>query len=598
MAMRQDERIHLADIILQALGPKFGRGIHLHMMSLNDDMDTGPSPPVTWFGQIQPRVIMGGQGTALRSAAAHDEDFHPFKKRANRSESKSCLTESSQSRDLGHPYAHPYLYYSSPRPSPSPALTLLAFPLRLGSAPTPVFANLTDKLSKALRDLRGLSKLSEENIAPALTEVRSALMSADVNFKVAKDFTERVKVACLGQAVIEAVNPGQMAVKIVSDELTKLLGEGECPLNPRRPLRVLLVGLQGSGKTTSAAKLAKHLVKKEGIRKPSLIAADLRRPAAIDQLETLAKNEGFDFRADRAATDVAAMVGRLVKEAEAAAADLVIVDTAGRLQIDSELMDEVRRVREAFAPHEIFLVADAALGQQAVDVAAKFNETTPLTGIILTKLDGDARGGAALSMKSVTGVPIRYLGTGEKSGDFDTFHPDRMAQRILGMGDVVSLVEKAQEVVDHKEAERLAEKMKKADFDLEDFLSQMSQMKKMGPLGDIMKMLPGMGNVQVGAKEEKQLSKTEAIILSMTKKERRNPDVLNGSRRLRIAKGSGTQVSDVNALIKQFSQMRDMMRMMKGGKGKELMRRMGQMGGGGPPGGRGGFPGGGFPGMR
>jgi signal recognition particle subunit SRP54 len=456
-----------------------------------------------------------------------------------------------------------------------------------------VFASLTDKLSKALRNLRGLSKLSEENITPALNEVQAALMSADVNFNVAKNFTERVKVACLGQAVIESVNPGQMAVKIVSDELTKLLGEGERAINPRRPLRVLLVGLQGSGKTTSAAKLAKYLVKKEGIRKPSLIAADLRRPAAIDQLETLARNEGFDFRADRAATDVAAMVGRLVKDAEAGAADLVIVDTAGRLQIDGDLMEEVRRVREIFQPHEVFLVADAALGQQAVDVAAKFHESTPLTGIILTKLDGDARGGAALSMKSVTGVPIRYMGTGEKSSDFDAFHPDRMAQRILGMGDVVSLVEKAQEVVDHKEAERLAEKMKKSDFDLEDFLSQMQQMKKMGPLGDIMKMMPGMGNVQVGAKEEKMLGKTEAIVLSMTKKERRNPDILNGSRRLRIAKGSGTQVSDVNALIKQFSQMREMMRMMKGGKGKELMRRMGQMGGG-----RGGMPGGGFPGMR
>jgi len=456
-----------------------------------------------------------------------------------------------------------------------------------------VFASLTDKLSKALRNLRGLSKLSEENITPALNEVQAALMSADVNLNVAKDFTERVKVACLGQAVIESVNPGQMAVKIVSDELTKLLGEGERAINPRRPLRILLVGLQGSGKTTSAAKLAKYLVKKEGIRKPSLIAADLRRPAAIDQLETLARNEGFDFRADRAATDVASMVGRLVKEAEAGAADLVIVDTAGRLQIDGDLMEEVRRVREIFQPHEVFLVADAALGQQAVDVAAKFHESTPLTGIILTKLDGDARGGAALSMKSVTGVPIRYMGTGEKSSDFEAFHPDRMAQRILGMGDVVSLVEKAQEVVDHKEAERLAEKMKKSDFDLEDFLSQMQQMKKMGPLGDIMKMMPGMGNVQVGAKEEKMLGKTEAIVLSMTKKERRNPDILNGSRRLRIAKGSGTQVSDVNALIKQFSQMREMMRMMKGGKGKELMRRMGQMGGG-----RGGMPGGGFPGMR
>ena len=454
-----------------------------------------------------------------------------------------------------------------------------------------MFANLSEKLSKALRDLRGLSKLTEENIAPALNEVRSALMSADVNFKVAKDFTEKVKATCLGTAVVDSVSPGQMAVKVISDELTRLLGEGERPINPVRPLRVLLVGLQGSGKTTSAAKLAKHLVKKEGLRKPSLIAADLRRPAAIDQLETLAKQEGFDFRADRGAKNVAEMVGRLMHEAESSGSDVVIVDTAGRLQIDADLMEEIRQVREVLQPHEVFLVADAALGQQAVDVATQFHSTTPLTGIILTKLDGDARGGAALSMKAVTGVPIRYIGTGEKSGDFDTFYPDRMSQRILGMGDVVSLVEKAKEVVDQKEAERLAEKMRKADFDLEDFLAQMAQMKKMGPLGDIMKMMPGMGNVQVGAREEKMLGKTEAIILSMTLKERRKPDILNASRRARIAKGSGTQVSDVNALIKQFTQMREMMRMMKGGKGKELMRRMGQMGGG-----RGGFPGGGFPG--
>ena len=454
-----------------------------------------------------------------------------------------------------------------------------------------MFAHLSEKLSKALRDLRGLSKLTEENIAPALNEVRSALMSADVNFKVAKDFTEKVKATCLGTAVVDSVSPGQMAVKVISDELTRLLGEGERPINPVRPLRVLLVGLQGSGKTTSAAKLAKHLVKKEGLRKPSLIAADLRRPAAIDQLETLAKQEGFDFRADRGAKNVAEMVGRLMYEAESSGSDVVIVDTAGRLQIDADLMEEIRQVREVLQPHEVFLVADAALGQQAVDVATQFHSTTPLTGIILTKLDGDARGGAALSMKAVTGVPIRYIGTGEKSGDFDTFYPDRMSQRILGMGDVVSLVEKAKEVVDQKEAERLAEKMRKADFDLEDFLAQMAQMKKMGPLGDIMKMMPGMGNVQVGAREEKMLGKTEAIILSMTLKERRKPDILNASRRARIAKGSGTQVSDVNALIKQFTQMREMMRMMKGGKGKELMRRMGQMGGG-----RGGFPGGGFPG--
>lgn len=452
-----------------------------------------------------------------------------------------------------------------------------------------MFNSLTEKLSKALRDLRGLSKLTPENIGPALQEVQAALLSADVNFKVAQDFTEQVKSTCLGTAVVDAVSPGQMVVKVISDELTKLLGEGERPLNPQRPLRILLVGLQGSGKTTSAAKLARHLLKKEGVRKTSLVAADLRRPAAIDQLETLATQEGIDFRADRTAQDVPKMVEKLTQDAEASGADVVIIDTAGRLQIDADLMSEIRRLRELVQPQEIFLVADAALGQQAVEVATQFNATTPLTGIILTKMDGDARGGAALSMKAVTGVPIRYIGTGEKSADFDIFYPERLAQRILGMGDVVSLVEKAQEVVDQKEVVRLAEKLKKSDFDLEDFLAQMGQMKKMGPLGDIMKMMPGMGNVQVGAREEKMLGKTEAIILSMTVKERRKPDVLNASRRARIAKGSGTQVSDVNAMLKQFTQMREMMKMMKGGRASEVMRRMGQMGGG-----RGGFPGGGF----
>lgn len=452
-----------------------------------------------------------------------------------------------------------------------------------------MFNSLTEKLTKALRDLRGLSKLTPENIGPALQEVQAALLSADVNFKVAQDFTEQVKSTCLGTAVVDAVSPGQMVVKVISDELTKLLGEGERPLNPQRPLRILLVGLQGSGKTTSAAKLARHLLKKEGVRKPSLVAADLRRPAAIDQLETLAKQEGIDFRADRTAQDVPKMVEKLTQDAEASGADVVIIDTAGRLQIDADLMSEISRLRELVQPQEIFLVADAALGQQAVEVATQFNATTPLTGIILTKMDGDARGGAALSMKAVTGVPIRYIGTGEKSADFDIFYPERLAQRILGMGDVVSLVEKAQEVVDQKEVVRLAEKLKKSDFDLEDFLAQMGQMKKMGPLGDIMKMMPGMGNVQVGAREEKMLGKTEAIILSMTVKERRKPDVLNASRRARIAKGSGTQVSDVNAMLKQFTQMREMMKMMKGGRASEVMRRMGQMGGG-----RGGFPGGGF----
>ena len=436
-----------------------------------------------------------------------------------------------------------------------------------------MFANLTEKLTKALRDLRGLSKLTEENIAPALSEVRSALMTADVNFKVAKDFTERVKVACLGTAVVESVNPGQMAVKVVSDELAKLLGEGARPLAPARPLRVLLVGLQGSGKTTSAAKLAKHLVKKEGVRKPSLVAADLRRPAAIDQLETLAKQEGFDFRADRTATDVAAIVGRLVKDAEAAGSDVVIVDTAGRLQIDGELMDEVRRVRESFQPHEVFLVADAALGQQAVDVAAKFHESTPLTGIILTKLDGDARGGAALSLRSVTGRPIKFIGVGEKIDQFEAFHPDRLAGRILGMGDDISLVEKAAEAISEDEARRMEEKLRTASFDLTDFLQQFKMLKKMGPLENILGMIPGMDKIKDSSVDEKQLKRVEAIILSMTLQERARPDILNARRRQRIARGSGVHVSEVNNLILRFTQMRKMMKNM--GSMKKLMAKAG-----------------------
>ncbi len=450
-----------------------------------------------------------------------------------------------------------------------------------------MFASLTERLGKVLRDLRGLSKITEANLEPALAEVRQALMGADVHFRVAREFTERVKAACLGKEVVESVSPAQMAVKVIHDELVRLLGEGARDLAPARPLRVLLVGLHGSGKTTTAGKLALHLRDKAGLSKPWLIGTDIHRPAAIDQLETLASQAGVGFWSDRASRDAAALAKAGVAAALAGGADAILVDTAGRLQADDDLMAEVIRIREAVQPHEVFLIADAALGQQAVDVAAKFHAATPLTGLILTKLDGDARGGAALSMREVTGVPIRYLGTGEKPADLEIFHPDRLAGRILGMGDVVTLVERAQEKVDQREAERLAEKMRKGDFDLDDFLAQMRQMRQMGPLGDMLKMLPGMGNVQVGAREEGMVRRTEAILTSMTPRERRKPEVLNASRRARIARGSGTQVADVNGLLKQFGQMRDMMRMMRGGKGKELMRRMGQMGGGGgfrPPG--------------
>lgn len=437
-----------------------------------------------------------------------------------------------------------------------------------------MFENLTDRMTNALRNLRGLGKISESNIADALADVRTALLSADVHFRVAREFCDRVKETCLGQNVLAGVAPGQMAVKIIHDELVKLLGENSTQFSQVRPLKVMLVGLHGSGKTTSAGKLARYL-RSHGNYRPALVACDVYRPAAIDQLETLAAATGTPFYCDRDSKDVPAIGEKFLREAVNNSADLIIFDTAGRLQIDENLIEEIKRLRERIQPDEVLLVADSALGQEAVNVAKHFHEAVNLTGIVLTKLDGDARGGAALSMKTITGVPIKFMGTGEKLEDFSPFHPDRMAQRILGMGDVVSLVEKAQETIDQKEAERLAEKMKKADFDLEDFLAQLQQMKKMGPLGNIMKMMPGMSGLQVGEKEEKKLKRTEAIIQSMTKKERARPEILNGSRRARIAKGSGTKVSDVNALLKQFSQMRQMMKMLKGGKMKALMRGLG-----------------------
>ena len=437
-----------------------------------------------------------------------------------------------------------------------------------------MFENLTDRMTNALRNLRGLGKISESNIADALADVRTALLSADVHFRVAREFCDRVKETCLGQNVLAGVAPGQMAVKIIHDELVKLLGENSTQFSQVRPLKVMLVGLHGSGKTTSAGKLARHL-RSHGNYRPALVACDVYRPAAIDQLETLAAATGTPFYCDRDSKDVPAIGEKFLREAVNNSADLIIFDTAGRLQIDENLIEEIKRLRERIQPDEVLLVADSALGQEAVNVAKHFHEAVNLTGIVLTKLDGDARGGAALSMKTITGVPIKFMGTGEKLEDFSPFHPDRMAQRILGMGDVVSLVEKAQETIDQKEAERLAEKMKKADFDLEDFLAQLQQMKKMGPLGNLMKMMPGMSGLQVGEKEEKKLKRTEAIIQSMTKKERARPEILNGSRRARIAKGSGTKVSDVNALLKQFSQMRQMMKMLKGGKMKALMRGLG-----------------------
>ncbi|MDA9317320.1 signal recognition particle protein [Puniceicoccaceae bacterium] len=433
--------------------------------------------------------------------------------------------------------------------------------------------NLTDKLGSALRNLRGVGKLSEENMAHALKEVRQALLSADVHFKVAREFVAQVKQQCVGQEVLKSVTPGQQVIKIIHDELVNLLGEGATEVEDKKPLRIMMVGLHGSGKTTSSGKLARYLAKKRDYR-PALIACDVYRPAAIDQLEVLSENESCTFYGDRDEKDVVKIGKRGLEAAKEADANLIIFDTAGRLQIDEDLIDEVKRLKDAVQPDEILLVADSALGQEAVNVAKHFHEAVGCTGIILTKLDGDARGGAALSMKSISNVPIKFMGTGEKSDEFDIFHPDRMASRILGMGDVVSLVEKAQENIDQDEAERMAEKMRKADFNLEDFLSQMQQVKKMGSLGSIVGMMPGMSSVEVGDEEEKKMARTEAIIQSMTVQERRQPRLLKGSRLKRIANGSGVQVRDVNALLKQFTQMQKMMKMMRGGKGRKMMKAM------------------------
>ena len=435
-----------------------------------------------------------------------------------------------------------------------------------------MFESLTEKLGNALRNLRGVGKLTEENMAETLKEVRTALLAADVHFKVAREFVERVQSQCVGQEVLKGVSPGQQIVKIIHDELVRLLGEGSTDLSTARPLKILMVGLHGSGKTTSSAKLGK-LLKKRGYR-PFVAACDVYRPAAIDQLEILANQEELGFYCDRVSKDVPAIGVAALEAARVATADAIIFDTAGRLQIDQDLIEEVKKLHARIQPDEVFLVADGALGQEAVNVAKAFHEALALTGLVLTKMDGDARGGAALSIKSIANVPIKFIGTGEKTGDFDTFYPDRLASRILGMGDVVSLVERAQENIDQKEAEKMAEKLRKADFNLEDFLAQMQQIKKLGSMQSIMGMMPGMSGVQIPDDAEKSLARTEAIIKSMTIQERRKPELLNGSRRKRIADGSGVKIVEVNQLMKQFTQMQQMMKMFKGGGMKKAMRQM------------------------
>lgn len=444
-----------------------------------------------------------------------------------------------------------------------------------------MFDSLSGKLQNVFKNLRGLGKISEENIGEALREVRLALLDADVNFKVARDFIERVKEKALGQEVLQSIQPGQQIIKIIHDELEALLGESSAGLELKgNPSSILMAGLHGSGKTTSCAKLAR-LLQKQG-RTPLLVGCDVYRPAAMDQIETLGKQLGLPVFIKKGETDVLKIAREALDAAKAQNRNTLIFDTAGRLQIDEPLVQELVRLRDQVKPQEILLVLDAATGQEAVNVATHFDQALQITGAILTKLDGDARGGAALSFKAVTGKPIKFVGIGEKPEDFEPFHPERMASRILGMGDVVSLVEKAAESVDMDEAKRMEEKMRKGQFTLEDFLAQLRQMKKLGSLESIVGMLPGgndmIKNADMG-KSEKEFKRMEGMICAMTAKERRHPQILNARRRMRIAKGSGVTVAELNNLLNRFGQMQQMMKKM--GKFQKMMSKMG---GGGIPG--------------
>jgi signal recognition particle subunit SRP54 len=451
-----------------------------------------------------------------------------------------------------------------------------------------MFESLQEKLQEAFKRLTGKGKLTEADVNEAMREVRMALLEADVNFKVVKEFIAKVKERAVGQEVMETLNPGQMVIKIVYEELTALMGGANAGLNmaDRPPTIIMLCGLQGAGKTTHAAKLALKL-KKEG-KKPLLVAADIYRPAAIKQLEVLGERVGVPvFSLGDKVSPVEIARGAFEYAAEHHR-DVILVDTAGRLTIDEALMDELKQIKALLNPHEVLLVIDAMIGQDAVTTAEHFNEKLGIDGVILTKLDGDTRGGAALSVRQVTGKPIKFVGVGEKVEALEAFHPDRMASRILGMGDVLTLIERAQEQVDQKKAEEMARKMMKAEFDFEDFLEQMRAMRRMGPLQDILKMIPGLGaqlkDINI---DEKELKHVEAMILSMTPKERRNPDIINVRRRERIAKGSGRPIAEVHRLIKQFEQTRKMMKQL-GGMEKLLKKKGGKL----PK-----MPGGGFGGL-
>lgn len=438
-----------------------------------------------------------------------------------------------------------------------------------------MFDNLSGKLQRVFKDLRGLGKITEANVADALRDVRLALLDADVNFKVARDFIERVKEKALGQEVMLSIQPGQQVIKVIHDELVSLLGSENAGLEiSGNPAGVMMVGLHGSGKTTSSAKLARLLHKQA--RQPMLVGCDVYRPAAMDQLETLGRQLDIPVFIKRGETDVLKIAREAMEAARAQNRNTLIFDTAGRLQIDEPLVQELVRLRDFVKPQEILLVLDAATGQEAVNVATHFDKALNVTGAILTKLDGDARGGAALSMKAVTGKPIKFVGVGEKPEDFEAFHPERMATRILGMGDVVTLVERAAEVVDMEEAQKLEEKMRKGLFTLDDFLEQLRAMKKMGSLESVIGMLPGGSEMVKQAdlsKSEKEFRRMEGIICAMTLKERKTPQILNARRRQRIARGSGVSVAEVNNLLNRFSQMQQMMKKM--GKFQKMMMKRG-----------------------
>ena len=444
-----------------------------------------------------------------------------------------------------------------------------------------MFDALSEKLQATLSDVRARGTLTENDVNTAMREIRLALLEADVNFKVVKSFTARVKERALGADVLGQLNPGQQVVKIVNDELTDLMGGAAAGIafSPRPPTVILMAGLQGSGKTTATAKLAK-LLAKENDSSVAVAACDVYRPAAVDQLIKVGAQAGatvYEQGTDRDPVDIA---GWALDRAKQDGKDVLIVDTAGRLHVDADLMDELVRIRKVVRPHAILLVVDAMTGQDAVNVAEQFAEAVQFDGVVMTKLDGDARGGAALSVKAVTGKPILYASTGEKLDQFERFHPDRMAQRILGMGDVMSLIEKAQDQFDEREAKDLERRLRKGEFTFEDFLSQLKMMRRMGPLQSLLGMIPGFaGNQLKNLKvDERELDRVQAIILSMTPEERRRPELINGSRRLRIAKGSGTSVQQVNGLIKQFGQMKKLMQQVGRGKMPDIGALMRQAG--------------------